>query len=65
MQVNPLQMAAAHGEVTVQLEMMSQRAQQLAIQLADERQAHQLTKLALEQAKAAAAPKSDGTAPEG
>ena len=64
MQVNPMQMMAAHAEVTAQLEMMSQRAQQLAIQLSDERSAHALTKAALDQAKAAAAPKSDGTAPE-
>jgi hypothetical protein len=63
--MNPLALKAALEEVEVQLKMMSSRAQQLAVELAQERGLHAATRTELKAAQDEVEKlKSDGTPPE-
>lgn len=65
MQVNPMALKAALEEVEVQLKMMSSRAQQLAVELAQERGLHAATRTQLVSVTEELEKlKSDGTPPE-
>ena len=65
-QVNPMALKAAHAELEVQLQMMSSRAQQLAVDLAQERGLHAATRETLQAREAELEKlKSDGTPKDG